>query len=129
MRRGRGKHPPRVSWASATAAYLLTTDFTRATRENYRGHLKRAGEQLGKIPLGQLTAEDLEAYRAAVMGSRRGTKGQALGVPQVFLVWAVEHALVGLTPATIRELLRPPGAAGGVEPMGRTTRWRRESLS
>ena len=125
MRRKQG-HPPRLSWAQATAAYLLATDYTRSTRETYRGHLNRAGRQLGKGPLEQLKAEDLAAYRAAVMGSRRGTKSQALTVARVFLVWAAEHGLVGLAPATIRELLRPPGAAAGVEPMGRTTRWRRE---
>ena len=109
MSRNRRGHPPRVSWATATAAYLLVTDFKRSTRESYRGHLKRAGQLLGKVQLGQLTAEDLEAYRAAVMGSRRGTKGQALGVPRVFLVWAAEHTLVELALATIRKLLRPPG--------------------
>jgi hypothetical protein len=125
MSRERRGHPPRVSWAMATAAYLLAIDYTRSTRETYRGHLNRAGQQLGKGPLEQLKAEDLAAYRAAVMGSRRGTKSQALTVARVFLVWAAEHALVGLAPATIRALLRPPGAAGGVEPMGRTTRWRK----
>jgi hypothetical protein len=125
MRRKRGVNPPRLSWAEATAAYLLATDYTRSTRETYRGHLESAGRQLGMGPLEQLTTEDLAAYRAAVMGRRRGTKSHALTVARVFLVWAAEHALVGLTPATIRELLRPPGAAGGVEPMGRTTRWRK----
>lgn len=125
MSRERRGHPPRASWATATAAYLLIADFKRSTRESYRGQLNRAGQQLGKVPLEQLKAEDLEAYRAAVMGSRRGTKSQALGAVRVFLVWTAEHDLVALAPAAIRKLLRPPGAAGGVEPMGRTTRWRK----
>jgi site-specific recombinase XerC len=110
MRRERRGHPPRASWATATATYLLVTDFKRSTRESYRGQLNRAGELLGKVELGQLKAEDLEAYRAAVMGSRRGTKSQALTAARVFLVWAAEHALVGLAPTA---MIGARGAACG----------------
>jgi hypothetical protein len=115
-----------VSWTEAAAAYLLMANYTMLTHRTYKGHLKRAGLLLGKVPLGLLTAERLEAYRASVLGSRRGTKTQALAVPRVFLVWAAEHGLHEVPPATIREVLRPPGAARGIKPMGRTTRWRRE---
>jgi hypothetical protein len=77
------------------------------------------------VPLGQLTAEDLETYRTAVLGGRRAAQTQALGVARVFLIWAEAHGLVKLRPAVIRELLRPPGAARGIEPVGRRTLWRR----
>jgi hypothetical protein len=100
------------------------TDYTALTRQTYKGHLKRAGQQLGKVPLGRLTAEHLETYRAAVLAGRRGAKTQALAVTRVFLVWAAEHGLVELRPAAIRELLRSPGVVRGFAPMGRTTRWR-----
>jgi hypothetical protein len=125
VRRPRRRPPARVAWAEATAAFLLVTDYTLQTRTTYKGHLKQAGRQLGKVPLGRLTAEQLASYRAAVLEGRRGAKVQALGATRVFLLWAAEHGLLDLEPAAIRDLLRPPGAARGAEPMGATTRWRR----
>jgi hypothetical protein len=107
------------------AAFLIVTDYTLQTRRTYKGHLTHAGRQLGKVPLRRLTAEQLEGYRAAVLAGRRGAKEQALGVTRVFLLWAAEHGLLELEPAAIRDLLRPRGAARGVEPMGATTRWHR----
>jgi len=107
------------------AAFLIVTDYTLQTRRTYKAHLTHAGRQLGKVPLRRLTAEQLESYRAAVLEGRRGAKEQALGVTRVFLLWAAEHGLLELEPAAIRDLLRPRGAARGVEPMGATTRWHR----
>jgi hypothetical protein len=124
--KGRRDARVRVSWREATAAFLLVSDYKVVTHRAYEGHLKRAGELLGKLPLAQLTAEQLEAYRASVLESRRGTKSQALAVVRVFLSWAAEHGLHELSPEMVREVLRPPGAARGIAPLGRRARWRRE---
>jgi hypothetical protein len=119
------RSPGPTSWAAAAEAFLLVTDFTVSTRRQYRAQLRYASKYLSRVPLAQLTVEDLEAYRAAVLDGSRGAKTQALAVARVFLTWAEAHALVQLRPAVIREALRPLGAARGIQPVGRATRWSR----
>jgi hypothetical protein len=87
---------------------------TVLTRTTYKRLLRQAGELLGDVPMGELTAEHLSALRAAVLATQRRARQQMLTVARTFLRWAAEHGLHPLPPGTIYEELRAPGASRGI---------------
>ena len=101
----------RSAWTAAVDRYLSLAGYTATTRHAYRGQLLRAGGELRRVPVGELRAEDLAAFRARMLTASRGSADQVLRALRAFLLWAAEERLHPLTPEVIRDRLRPPGAA------------------
>ena len=104
----------RLSWGAAVDAFAVVSMYTVLTRTTYKRHLRYAGELLGDVPMGELTAERLSALRAAVLASQRGARQQVLTAARIFLRWAAEHGLHPLPPETVYEELRAPGVSRGI---------------
>ena len=99
------------AWTAAVDRYLSLADYTATTRHAYRGQLLRASEELGRVSVSELRAEDLAAFRERMLMASRGSADQVLRALRAFLLWAAEERLHRLTPEVIRDRLRPPGAA------------------
>jgi RNA polymerase sigma factor (sigma-70 family) len=93
-----------VPWEVAVEAFVVGGAGAAAAR-----HLARAGEALGRRPLGELQAADLAWYRA---GAR--AESAALKTLRSFLLWTGERGAHRLAPAVIAAALNErPRRRGG----------------
>jgi site-specific recombinase XerD len=106
--------PAAMPWAAAVGAFL--SESVRApsrTRDFYRRHLERARGRLRCSTLGDLTAETLAAYRAALLEpgayTHRG-RHNALCVLRSFLRWTGARGWHLLPPAVVEAALASPRA-------------------
>jgi RNA polymerase sigma-70 factor, ECF subfamily len=107
-----------AAWTVAVEAFLLASGLDSPTQRRYRQHLTAVRADLGRTPLGALTVDDLIAFRAMLLATRR--KGVShvhlLGAVQTFLVWAHQQGSVAVEPESIRGALSSGTGNGAFPP-------------
>ena len=79
-----------AAWGVVVAAYLATAIDSAGTRRAYARHLTKAGALFGVSYVSELTGEDLNDFKAAVLSSglAPASQSQALSALRSFLLWA-----------------------------------------
>ena len=101
-----------ATWGVVVAAYLATDIQNAGTRRAYARHLRNAGALFGITYMSELTGDDLNDFKAAVVASglAPASQAQALSALRSFLLWAGSMGKHALSPRMISLALRAPRA-------------------
>ena len=101
-----------ATWGVVVAAYLATDIQNAGTRRAYARHLRNAEALFGITYLSELTGDDLNDFKAAVVASglAPASEAQALSALRSFLLWAGSMGKHGLPSRMISLALRAPRA-------------------
>ena len=102
-----------ATWGVVVAAYLATDIQNAGTRRAYARHLGNAEALFGITYMSELTGDDLNDFKAAVVASglAPASQAQALSALRSFLLWAGSMGKHGLPPRMISLALRAPKAS------------------
>ena len=102
-----------ATWGVVVAAYLATDIQNAGTRRAYARHLTKAGALFGVSYVSELTGEDLNDFKAAVLASglAPASQSQALSALRSFLLWAGSMGKHALPTQMVALALRTPKAS------------------